>query len=369
MGEDELRAQVLRGGYRLREPSLEEAPLVVLAAAGPILPEVLLAADELEAEGVASCVINITSVDRLYQEWRAAGDARRADFERDTGRDTGADNCCAGPTTRAARTVLDGSAHALAFLGAVFGQVTVPLGMDQFGQSGERVRFVQVRRYRCRTHNSTRLVSRSTAHPPPPPPPPIRVYERVDTARRTAAMMWSTLGRAWGRTLPLGMLMGAAPRRTAAERRALGQVSAMAATISAPMPAGDPRLVDRDQVTGALDGLQNAGRVQRLEATQVEHFDVDVVGGKFVGGAQGKRDHGADRDQRGVATGAVSRASPIGTRVVGRRDAEAWRVRQRHRLDEEHWIVVADRGQHEAAGVGGRAGHDHFEPGHVGEPD
>ena len=35
-------------------------------------------------------------------------------------------------------TVIDGASHALAFLGAVFGQRTVPLGMDHFGQSGGR---------------------------------------------------------------------------------------------------------------------------------------------------------------------------------------------------------------------------------------
>jgi pyruvate dehydrogenase E1 component len=35
-------------------------------------------------------------------------------------------------------TVLDGASHALAFLGSVFGQPTVPLGMDRFGQSGGR---------------------------------------------------------------------------------------------------------------------------------------------------------------------------------------------------------------------------------------
>ena len=35
-------------------------------------------------------------------------------------------------------TVLDGASHALAFLGSIFGQPTVPLGMDRFGQSGSR---------------------------------------------------------------------------------------------------------------------------------------------------------------------------------------------------------------------------------------
>src|SRR5205823_5717090 len=42
LGEAELHRQVLLGGYRLREPSATgpSAPRVVLAAAGPILPEV-----------------------------------------------------------------------------------------------------------------------------------------------------------------------------------------------------------------------------------------------------------------------------------------------------------------------------------------
>ena len=48
------------------------APRVVLAAAGPILPEVLAAAAELADEGVAATVLNITSADRLYAEWQAS---------------------------------------------------------------------------------------------------------------------------------------------------------------------------------------------------------------------------------------------------------------------------------------------------------
>src|SRR5919199_3857381 len=54
--------------------------------------------------------------------------------------------------------------------------------------------------------------------------------------RRTAAAMRSELGRACGRTLPLGVGTGAVPRRTAGARSASGQCSATAATTSAPMP-------------------------------------------------------------------------------------------------------------------------------------
>ncbi|MDQ3811907.1 MAG: pyruvate dehydrogenase, partial [Chloroflexota bacterium] len=140
LGEDVLRAHVLQGGYRLLEPdsSLAEAPTVVLAAAGPILPEVLAAAAELHEEGVAATVLNITSADRVYADWqRSLLAAVRA----------GRPDSCAHPASRLIVgrersapivTVLDGASHALAFLGSIFGQPTVTLGMDRFGQSGAR---------------------------------------------------------------------------------------------------------------------------------------------------------------------------------------------------------------------------------------
>jgi pyruvate dehydrogenase E1 component len=141
VGESELRRQILLGGYRLLEPdaSLESAPRVVLAAAGPILPEVLLAAAELADEGIAATVLNITSADRLYASWQASrlSGIRAAAVPSSIGH---LETTLLLPLERAAPlvTVLDGASHALAFLGAVFGQRTVPLGMDRFGQSGAR---------------------------------------------------------------------------------------------------------------------------------------------------------------------------------------------------------------------------------------
>jgi pyruvate dehydrogenase E1 component len=72
IGEEQLRAHVNQGGYRLREPSIDTGVRVVLAAAGPILPEVLAAAAELEEEGVAATILNITSADRLYSDWQSS---------------------------------------------------------------------------------------------------------------------------------------------------------------------------------------------------------------------------------------------------------------------------------------------------------
>jgi pyruvate dehydrogenase E1 component len=141
LGEDELRRQVLLGGYRLLETEASGggAPRVVLAAAGPILPEVLAAAHELVDEGVAATVLNITSADRLYAEWQSSRLAgiRTATVPGGVGH---LQTSLLHPEERTAPlvTVLDGASHALAFLGSVFGQPTVPLGMDRFGQSGDR---------------------------------------------------------------------------------------------------------------------------------------------------------------------------------------------------------------------------------------
>jgi pyruvate dehydrogenase E1 component len=143
LGETTLRAHVLRGGYRLLEPHSElvsgGAPGVVLAASGPIIPDVLEAACQLTAEGVATTVLNVTSADRLYDDWRGSrlGGVRTSRVP-DECSHLGT-NLILGAEQRAPIvTVLDGASHALAFLGAVFGQPTVPLGMDQFGQSGGR---------------------------------------------------------------------------------------------------------------------------------------------------------------------------------------------------------------------------------------
>ena len=135
LGEERLRADVLAGGYRLREPS-DGAAGVVLATCGPVVPEVLAAADALAAEGVPALVLDLTSPDRLYREWRyglresarqarpAAGDHQLARLIDDAAR--------AWPIV----TVHDAASHHLAWLGGVFGQRLVPVGVDEFGQSG-----------------------------------------------------------------------------------------------------------------------------------------------------------------------------------------------------------------------------------------
>ncbi|MGH9100224.1 MAG: transketolase-like TK C-terminal-containing protein, partial [Acidimicrobiales bacterium] len=138
VGDDQLRADVLAGGYRLVDGAarVPGGPVVHLAACGTVLPEVLEAATLLADEGVAANVVDITSVDLLYRSWRtslvdavdAAGSARAPHHV----------DRLFPPGQRDAPivTVHDGAPQTLSWLGSVHGATVVPLGVDAFGQVG-----------------------------------------------------------------------------------------------------------------------------------------------------------------------------------------------------------------------------------------
>ncbi len=138
LGKDRLRADVLAGGYILREPSAdavaEEYPTVMLIASGAVIPEVLRAAELLEQEGVAPTVIDATSIDRLYRGWRDAARKRA----RVGGYSSFHLHDLIAPQNRRAPIVTahDAASHAMAWMGSVFGAPVVPVGVDSFGQSG-----------------------------------------------------------------------------------------------------------------------------------------------------------------------------------------------------------------------------------------
>jgi pyruvate dehydrogenase E1 component len=133
---------VLAGGYRLIDatsdaPSLPaDAPRVVVAAVGAVVPEAVAAVQELHAEEIAADLVVVTSAERLASESHAG----RLRSVRSGGPDRldHLDVLLPAPVRRAPIvTVLDGASHTLSFLGSVYGVPVVPLGMDRFGQSGD----------------------------------------------------------------------------------------------------------------------------------------------------------------------------------------------------------------------------------------
>ena len=78
----------------------------------------------------AANVLNLTSARRLFEGWRAvAGQQERDPL-----------SWLIPPDERRAPivTVHDGASHSLPWLGSVYGTRVLPLGVDDFGQSGAR---------------------------------------------------------------------------------------------------------------------------------------------------------------------------------------------------------------------------------------
>src|ERR1019366_8681343 len=122
------RRQVLAGGYRLREA--ERPPAVTLVGMGAIMPELLEAAAELEAAGMAVDAVCLTSPDLIFR----ALQARQGLYD-------GEEAILAElfPPARSAPivSVLDGHPHTLSFLAAIEGAPIACLGVQDFGQSGD----------------------------------------------------------------------------------------------------------------------------------------------------------------------------------------------------------------------------------------
>jgi pyruvate dehydrogenase E1 component len=143
IGEDELRRQVLQGGYRLIDrslaaPELPAKDVVQIAVGGIMVPEAVEAARRLHAEGVAANVINVTSPDKLYDALRAARRTQLKQAAAPLNLGHLETLIPAGERRAPIVTIQDGASHSLSFLGSIWGVPVVPLGVDEFGQSGSR---------------------------------------------------------------------------------------------------------------------------------------------------------------------------------------------------------------------------------------
>lgn len=134
------RRDVLRGGYRLLDhrarPAYRPGENVVnLFTAGVLATVAVEAARDLAGDELFVNVINVTSPALLHRGWVEAGRLRmngRAATHHLEELIPPAERSC--PLV----TVMDGHPHALSFLGSVFGARVIPLGVDEYGQSGSR---------------------------------------------------------------------------------------------------------------------------------------------------------------------------------------------------------------------------------------
>jgi pyruvate dehydrogenase E1 component len=127
-----FRQGVVDGAYWLREPG-QNCDLVI-AYQGCIAPEAIEAAGRIAKARRDIGVLAVTSADRLNAGWTAA---RRARAKGRQGATSYVEKLMSVlPTHCTLLTVLDGHPATLAWLGAVAGHRTIPLGVQHFGQSG-----------------------------------------------------------------------------------------------------------------------------------------------------------------------------------------------------------------------------------------
>ena len=126
-------AAVIGGGHWVVPPAGDAR--IAIAYQGPVAPEAEAAFADLRQDEPGAGLLAITSPDRLHAGWLAAMQARRAGNRAALSH---IERLLAPLAPDAALvTVLDGHPAAHAWLGAVRGQRTVPLGVDHFGQAGD----------------------------------------------------------------------------------------------------------------------------------------------------------------------------------------------------------------------------------------
>ncbi len=136
LGEEELRRQVLAGGYRLVDGAEDGRPGVTIVTTGATAPEAIAAAALLDDEGVQATVIHLTSPDQVYRSWRS-GFVRSAAAARLVRAPSHLHHLLPpGERSRPVVSVHDAASHSLAWLGSAIGVRQFPLGVDRFGESG-----------------------------------------------------------------------------------------------------------------------------------------------------------------------------------------------------------------------------------------
>ncbi len=138
--EEDLRWQVLRGGYRMVDWQGEAGyrpgeNVVHLFTSGVMVPEAVAAAHQLHTQGIFANVFNVISPDLLFH------DSLEAQKRRMEGRRQSSwveELVPPGERKAPVVTVQDAHPHTLSFIGGVLSTDMVNLGVTEFGQSGSQ---------------------------------------------------------------------------------------------------------------------------------------------------------------------------------------------------------------------------------------
>lgn len=136
---EKLRLQVLKGAYCLRHTEAEKTngnSRVTLIAVGAMVPEAIEASNQLVEEGIDTTIIVVTGPGPLYRHYM---EATQLAIEKGEKLDTVVSDLFPNAVFGVpVVTVVDAHPHSLAWVGGALGSKTIPLGVSDWGQSGNR---------------------------------------------------------------------------------------------------------------------------------------------------------------------------------------------------------------------------------------
>ena len=128
----DLESQIIKGAYWLIPPA--DGARIAIVYSGAVVPEVIEAYEQIKEEIPGLGVMAITSFDRLYHEWQRS---QVDDVEGGNNTDCHIINLLAPLHSDSVLiTVQDAHPATLSWLGSATGRKLLPLGVTEFGQSG-----------------------------------------------------------------------------------------------------------------------------------------------------------------------------------------------------------------------------------------
>ena len=128
----DLESQIIKGAYWLIPPA--DGARIAIVYSGAVVPEVIEAYEQIKEEIPGLGVMAITSFDRLYHEWQRS---QVDDVDGGSNTDCHIINLLAPLHSDSVLiTVQDAHPATLSWLGSATGRKLLPLGVTEFGQSG-----------------------------------------------------------------------------------------------------------------------------------------------------------------------------------------------------------------------------------------
>jgi pyruvate dehydrogenase E1 component len=128
--DDELKNNIIKGGYWLKKPGPN--PEIIIVYQGAVASEAIESTALLGEKFKDLGVLIVTSSDNLFHEWKN----HSLSFKSKTTQSHIEKLLEFVPKDTGIITVIDGHPMTLSWIGSVYGHKIIPLGVDRFGQTG-----------------------------------------------------------------------------------------------------------------------------------------------------------------------------------------------------------------------------------------